>query len=163
MEKEIVDLKEQIFKMEEAEREKQTILRISLILQISQCIYDFKEQIWTIIFSQNDKEKMQKSIGRDNLKVLLTTKLFDDELSESQIKIKNNIVKNIKKHFNFKHFFNTLNMITEEQNYLSHPNVKETYDVLHEIFLNHCNKIWKGNEEENKFFTKYIFDTLDHA
>lgn len=165
---EMNDLKSHVLKLEKiiienqkyiSELEKEKIENQKM-LQISQCVADYKEKIWSLIF-QKDKSKKQRTYGKDNLKLILNGSK-DNELNSKQLEIKNKITENINKIYDIEYFFNSLNDINYERNCMSHPNIKNEYDTLHDEFLNYCNKKWseEGDEEENVKFTEYIFSVL---
>jgi hypothetical protein len=151
----IENLNQRIENLENKELEKQKIL------MISQCVYDFKEKIWILIFqTKKEKTRMQTNFGRDILRKILDG-FYDNDLTKQQLVIKNKISNNIKKDYQtIDYFFNCLNMITDERNNASHPKI-EQYDVLREDFLHYCNEIWEDDEDINTKFTNCIFSVLN--
>jgi hypothetical protein len=148
---EIGNLKNRILKLEEREIENQKLL------EISQCVYDYKDKIWTFIF-QKEKTKNQRIFGKEKLKEILDG-VYDVKLTKQQLEVKNKITENINNnHGGVAYFFNSLGFLTYERNCASHPKIK--YDDLRDDFLNYCNKIWEDDEELNKIFTEGIFNVL---
>jgi chromosome segregation ATPase len=151
---EINDLTTRITNLEKKENNNQRLL------QISQCVYNYKDKIWSLLF-QKDKIKKQRQLGKNNLRDILTGS-YDNELTEQQLVIKNKIAENIKKNNpNITYFFNALNMITDERNNVSHPKIEPSnINILRDEFLNYCNEIWEDDTELNNIFTQDIFSIL---
>lgn len=138
---------------------KQKEIENQKILNISECVYNYKKKLWTLIF-QKEITKKQRQFGKDNLRDILSG-LYDNKLTQQEFKIKNKIADYIKSKYDIEYFFNSLNMINIERNTISHPEINyENINTLRNHFLNHCNNIWENDEEMNKEFTEDIFSIL---
>lgn len=152
LQKENDELKERVSRLEKKE------LNETNLLKISQCIFNYKEKVWTLIF-KNEYKRQQRIFGKDNLRDILQGK-YDDKLTKEQVFNKDKIVYQITKKYEIDYFFHSLNDINSSRNTMSHPKIESEYEYLQPMFLEYCNNLWESDKEENIIFTDFIFSLL---
>jgi chromosome segregation ATPase len=128
------------------------------LLKISQCIYNYKEQL------KNKITQQEQELSRYDLFDILLNEDFDDQLSNEQLIVKKEINNKLNHLYGGKRKINgtrnlkrLLSQITYERNIQSHPVIIETEKTqIKKDFLEYCNKRWH-NDSINEILANDIF------